>query len=79
MMSLQADTFHMRTSEPFLCKADSRDEIQAQGQILLEIFGVPVELQTERNQLSMYLLMCHDHIALRRNMVKSELAVMFRG
>jgi hypothetical protein len=79
MASFRSEIFNLRTSEPFLCRASSRDELQAQGKILFDLWNFPPELDIERNHLAMYLLMCHDHVALRRNMVRSEMAEMFRG
>jgi hypothetical protein len=69
----------LRTSEPFRCRAATRAELQAQGQLLYDLWNLPPELDCERNHLAMYLLMCHDHVSLRRNMVRSEMAEMFRG
>ena len=79
MTSFRSEIFDLRTTEPFLCRATSRDELQAQGQILFDLWDFPSDLDCERNHLAMYLLMCHDHVALRRNMVRSEMAEMFRG
>jgi hypothetical protein len=74
-----SDVFCQRTSEPFLCRAATREELQAQGKILFDLWNLPLELDCERNHLALYLLLCHDTVSLKRNMVRSEMAQIFRG
>ena len=46
MLCWQLDTYQLRTTEPFKCRAADKKEMEAQGKIFLDIFEIPQTLRT---------------------------------